>query len=187
MTLIKAERIYSGRVLNLDLDTVTFPNGSTGQLEMIRHPGASAVLPFLDDPDGANPRVVLIRQFRHATDDFIYEIPAGRLDAGETPQTCAARELAEETGYSAARFELLTTIYTTPGFTDERIHLFMATGLEPGLHRREADEFLELHRLPWDEVQGLIRTGRIVDGKTLTAIMFVQCFGPRPRTSSGRV
>ena len=176
MTLIKADRIYSGRVLNLDSDTVRFPDGTTGQLEMVRHPGASAVLPFLDDPAEPDPRAVLIRQFRHATDDFIYEIPAGRLDAGESPSACAARELAEETGYQASRFEHLTTIYTTPGFTDEKIHLFMASGLEEGPHRREADEFLELHLLRWNEILELVRTGKVIDGKTLAAIMFVQCF-----------
>jgi ADP-ribose pyrophosphatase len=176
MTLIKADRIYTGRVLNLDADSVRFPDGSTGQLEMIRHPGASAILPFLDDPSSPDPRVVLIRQFRHATDDFIYEVPAGRLDAGESPEVCARRELAEETGYQAARLDRLTTIYTTPGFTDERIHLFMATGLTPGSHHREADEFLTLHRLRWAEVLELVRTGGVVDGKTLAAIMFVQCF-----------
>ena len=176
MTLIKAERIYSGRVISLDSDTVRFPDGTTGQLEMIRHPGASAVLPFLDDPAGPDPRVVLIRQFRHAADDFIYEIPAGRLDAGESPSACAARELAEETGYQASRYEHLTTVYTTPGFTDEKIHLFLATGLEQGPHQREADEFLELHRFRWDEVLELVRTGQVVDGKTLAAVMFVQCF-----------
>lgn len=176
MTLIKAERVYTGRVLNLDADTVGFPDGSTGRLEMIRHPGASAVLPFLDDPAGPDPRVVLIRQFRHAADDFIYEVPAGRLDPGESPQACAARELAEETGYQAARYEHLTTIFTTPGFTDERIHLFMASGLESGSHRREADEFLEIHRFRWSEVLELVKAGKVVDAKTLTAILFVQCF-----------
>ena len=176
MTLIKADRIYSGRVLNLDLDTVRFPDGSTGQLEMIRHPGASAVLPFLEDPSSPDPTVVLIRQFRHAADDFIYEVPAGRLDAGESPEQCAARELVEETGYQASRFDRLTTIYTTPGFTDERIHLFLATGLTPGHHQREADEFLELHRFRWSQVLDLVQAGRVVDGKTLAAVMFVQCF-----------
>jgi ADP-ribose pyrophosphatase len=176
MTLIRAERIYTGRVLNLDADTVEFPDGSTGQLEMIRHPGASAVLPFLDDPADADPQVVLIRQFRHAADDFIYEIPAGRLDAGESPQSCAVRELAEETGYTAARYDPLLTIFTTPGFTDERIHLFLATGLQPGAHQREADEFLELHRFRWSEVLELVKAGKIGDGKSLAAILFVQCF-----------
>ena len=94
MTLIKAERVYTGRVLNLDADTVGFPDGSTGQLEMIRHPGASAVLPFLDDPTSSDPRVVLIRQFRHAADDFIYEVPAGRLDPGQfgtRKEACATK------------------------------------------------------------------------------------------------
>jgi ADP-ribose pyrophosphatase len=143
---------------------------------MVRHSGASAVLPFLDDPAEPDPRVLLIRQFRHAADGFIYEIPAGRLDVGEAPEACAARELAEETGYLATRLDPLTTIYTTPGFTDERIHLFMATGLEPGPHRREADEFLELHRLRWSEVLNLVKTGAIADGKTLATILFVQCF-----------
>jgi ADP-ribose pyrophosphatase len=176
MTLIKAERVYTGRVLNLDADTVGFPDGSTGQLEMIRHPGASAVLPFLDDPTSSDPRVVLIRQFRHAADDFIYEVPAGRLDPGELPAACAARELAEETGYQAERLDHLTTIFTTPGFTDERIHLFMASGLEPGSHRREADEFLELHRVRWSEVMELVKVGKVVDAKTLAVILFVQCF-----------
>jgi ADP-ribose pyrophosphatase len=176
MTLIKADRIYTGRVLNLDEDTVRFPDGSTGKLEMIRHPGASAVLPFLDDPSSPDPRVVLIRQFRHATDDFIVEVPAGRLDPGESPEQCAARELAEETGYQASRLDRLTTIYTTPGFTDERIHLFMATGLVSGSPKREVDEFLELHQFRWAEVLELVQTGKMADGKTLSAIMFVQCF-----------
>jgi len=176
MTLIKTERIYTGRVLNLDADTVRFPDGSTGQLEMIRHPGASAVLPFLDDPADPDPQVVLIRQFRHAADDFIYEVPAGRLDPGESPEACAARELAEETGYRATRLDHLTTIYTTPGFIDEKIHLFMASGLREGEHRREADELLELHRLRWSEVLELVRSGKVMDSKSLTILLFVQCF-----------
>jgi ADP-ribose pyrophosphatase len=176
MTLIKADRIYTGRVLNLDSDTVRFPDGSVGQLEMIRHPGASAVLPFLDDPAEPNPRVVLIRQFRHAASDFIYEIPAGRIDPGESAETCAVRELAEETGFRAARLRHLTTIYTTPGFIDERIHLFMASGLEAGTHQREADELLEIQQFRWSEVLELVRAGNLVDSKSLTTILFVQCF-----------
>src|SRR3954470_12377969 len=96
MALISTERLYTGRVLNLDLDTVRFPDGSTGTLEMIRHPGAAAVLPFVDDPRSADPTVILIKQFRHAADGYIWEIPAGRLDPGESPEACAARELEEE-------------------------------------------------------------------------------------------
>jgi ADP-ribose pyrophosphatase len=177
MTLISTERLYHGRIINLDRDTVRFPDGSTGQLEMLRHPGASAVVPFLDHPGEADPRVLLIRQFRHAADDFIWEVPAGRLDPGEAPEACARRELEEETGMRAATLERLTTIYTTPGFTDERIHLFRAYGLEPGTHRREADEFMELHQLPWSEVMAMVGSGKIVDGKTLVSLLFVQCFG----------
>src|SRR5262245_23673010 len=134
MTLQASERIYTGKVLNLDRDSVKFPDGSTGHLEMIRHPGASAVLPFLDDPRSDDPRIILIRQFRHAADGFIWEIPAGRLDPGEAPEACAHRELEEETGYRAAKLDRLITLFTTPGFTDEKIHLFLATGLTRGEH-----------------------------------------------------
>ena len=176
MTLLSAIRLYSGRIVNLDLDTVRFPDDSSGQLEMLRHPGASAVVPFLDPPGAADPRVVLIRQFRHAADGFIWEVPAGRLDAGESPEACAGRELEEETGMRAGRLEHLTTMYTTPGFTDERIHLFLADGLEPGAEHREADEFMELHTLRWSRVMGMIERGEIVDGKTLVSLLFLQAF-----------
>ena len=180
MALISTERLYTGRVVNLDRDTVRFPDGSAGQLEMLRHPGASAVVPFLDDPRASDPRVLLIRQFRHAADGFIWEVPAGRLDAGESPEACARRELEEETGRRARSVERLTTIYTTPGFTDERIHLFLAHGLEAGSERREADEFMELHELAWSAVMELVRTGAVQDGKTLTSLLLVQCFYRNP-------
>lgn len=176
MALVSSERLYTGRIVNLDRDTVRFPDDSTGHLEMLRHPGASAVVPFLDDPRGPDPRVLLIRQFRHAADGFIWEVPAGRLDAGEAPETCARRELEEETGMRAATLERLTTIYTTPGFTDERIHLFLACGLVQGEHHREADEFMEVHPLRWSAVRELVRQGEIQDAKTLTSLLFVQCF-----------
>ena len=176
MALITTERLYTGRIVHLDVDTVRFPDGSTGRLEMLRHPGASAVVPFLDDPSASDPRVILLRQFRHAADGFIWEVPAGRLDAGESPETCARRELEEETGMRADALEQLTTIYTTPGFTDERIHLFLAHGLEQGAHHREADEFMELHTVRWSGVGQMLRAGEIQDAKTLAALMFVQCF-----------
>ncbi len=176
MALLASTHLYSGRIVNLDLDSVGFPDGSVGQLEILRHPGASAVVPFLDSPRDGDPRILLIRQFRHAADGFIWEVPAGRLDAGETPEACAGRELEEETGMRAQRLERLTTIYTTPGFTDERIHLFLAEGLEPGAQRREADEFMELHTLRWSEVLRMMQGGEIVDGKTLVSLLFVHSF-----------
>jgi ADP-ribose diphosphatase len=120
--------------------------------------------------------VLLIRQFRHAADGYVWEIPAGRLDPGESPEACARRELEEEAGVMAHRLERLTTIYTTPGFTDERIHLFLASGLTSGTERREADEFVEVHQMRWSQVLGLIQRGEIIDAKTLATLMFVQCF-----------
>lgn len=179
--LISSDRRYQGRVIHLDLDTVEFPNGSRGQLEMIRHPGASAVVPLHGDPTADDPDILLIRQFRHAADGFIWEIPAGRLDPGESPESCARRELAEETGLGADHLERLTTIYTTPGFTNERIHLFLASGLEQGSHRREPDEFMEVHRLPWSQVTAMVEGGEIGDAKTLVALMYVAMFRARKR------
>jgi ADP-ribose pyrophosphatase len=176
MTLVSSERLYSGRVINLDRDTVQFPNNSTGQLEMIRHPGASAVVPFMDEPRAPDPRILLIRQFRHAANGFIWEIPAGRLDPGETAATCAQRELEEEIGMTADVLARLTTIYTTPGFTDEKIHLFMAHELKKGTHRREVDEFMEVQTRRWSEAMNMIRVGEISDAKTVVALMFVQAF-----------
>jgi len=143
---------------------------------MVRHPGASAVLPFLSDPGGEDPQILLIRQYRYAADAFIYEVPAGRLEPGETPESCAHRELQEETGCTAERVERLTTVYTTPGFTDEQIHLFMATGLTRGEARREADEFVENVTMTLSRALSMIKDGEIVDGKTAIALMFAAGF-----------
>ena len=173
---VSSRRVYTGRVLNLDIDSVRFPDGSQGELEIIRHSGASAVVPLLDEPTERDPRVVLIRQYRYAADGYVYEIPAGRLDEGESPLACAHRELEEETGYRAADVKPLITVYTTPGFTDERIHLFLATGLTSGQERRERDEFLTLITLPLSQVVQMIERGEICDGKTVVALLFVAAF-----------
>jgi ADP-ribose pyrophosphatase len=161
--------VYSGRIISVDVDQVRFPDGTTGELEMVRHPGASAVVPLMDE--GRDPRVLLIRQYRYAANGYVYEVPAGRLDPGETPEFCASRELREETGYSAANFRQLTTIYTTPGFTDERIHIFVAEGLTLGSSEREPDEFLELNPVPLSEAVAMVQSGQIVDGKTSIAVL----------------
>jgi ADP-ribose pyrophosphatase len=176
MTLLSTKRIYSGRIVSLDLDTVRYPNGNVGELEMLRHPGASAVLPFLDPVDDPDPRVLLIRQYRHATGDFLWEIPAGRRDGEEAAETTARRELQEETGYQASHLERLTSIWTTPGFTDEVIHLFLASGLTPGATALEADEVLDLHPTRWSRVMEMVQNGTINDTKSLNAILFVQAF-----------
>ena len=173
---VKSTRAYNGKIISLDVDTVRFPDGSTGELEMIRHPGASAVVPFLSDPGGEDPQVLLIRQYRYAADGYLYEIPAGRLDPGEDPLACAARELGEETGCTAERLDYLLTMYTTPGFTDEKIHLYMATGLTAGETKHEADEFLELCPTLLSKALEMIEAGEIRDGKTALGLLFAAGF-----------
>ncbi|HJQ19741.1 MAG TPA: NUDIX hydrolase [Gemmatimonadaceae bacterium] len=173
---ISTRRAYSGKVINVDVDTVRFPNGSTGDLEMVRHPGASAVIPFLTDPHGDDPQILLVKQFRHAADDFIYEIPAGKLDGAEDPKVCAERELREETGCAAERIEHLYTFFTTPGFTDERIHAFMATGLTRGDTAHEKDEFMSLETVTLSHALELIRSGELKDAKSALAILYAAGF-----------
>ena len=173
---ISTRRVYTGRVVSLDVDRVRFPDGSDGELEMIRHPGASAVVPFLTDPRGDDPQVLLIRQYRYAADGFMYEIPAGRLEAGETPDACARRELREETGCTAARVDHLLTMFTTPGFTDEKIHLFMATGLTRGDAKRESDEFMEVETVSLSRALEMVERGEIQDAKTALGLLFVAGF-----------
>lgn len=173
---IKSRRVYTGKVISLDVDTVRFPDSSVGELEMVRHPGASAVVPFLSDPAGGDPQVLLIRQYRYAAEGYLYEIPAGRLNPRENPRDCALRELKEETGCSAEHVDELFTMYTTPGFTDEKIHLFMATGLTSGETKHEADEFLELQPMPLSRALQMIQAGEIQDSKTALGLLFAAGF-----------
>lgn len=173
---ISSRSVYDGRIISVDVDTVRFPNGTVGELEMVRHPGASAVVPFVDDLREPDPRIILIRQYRYAANGFVHEIPAGRLDHGESPSDCAARELREETGYAARELIPLTTFYTTPGFTDERIHLFAATGLTEGESQLEPDEILDLASVPISKAVEMIRTGQLVDGKSMVGVLFAARF-----------
>ncbi len=159
------KNIYKGKVVTLNVETVTLPNGVTVDLETIRHPGAAAVVPMKDDGT-----VVLIRQFRHAAGGFIYEIPAGKLNPGEDPLACASRELEEEIGYRAGSFELLTSIFTAPGFADEVIHVYKATGLTSGRQQLDRDEVLEVVPLPLIEAVAMIADGRIRDAKTIVGL-----------------
>jgi ADP-ribose pyrophosphatase len=168
--------LYTGRIFRLDRDTVRFPDGSNAEMDIIRHPGASAIVPFMSDPEGENPQLLLLRQYRYAAGGYIYEVPAGRLDAGESPASCAVRELKEETGCTAERMEPLFTMFTTPGFTDEKIHVFMATGLTHGESAREADEFADVVIMPLAEALELIRVGEIMDAKTALSILYVAGF-----------
>lgn len=168
---IDSRPVHRGRVVDLSIDTVRFPDGSTGELEMIRHSGAAATLPVFGDPHDADPEILLLRQYRYAADGYLLEVPAGRPDfTGEGWENCARRELEEETGLVAGKLIPLTTIYTTPGFTDERIHLFLALELTAGQNKLDADEFIEIIRLPLSDALRRIRQGEIIDAKTICTL-----------------
>ena len=173
---VGSRRIHTGRIITVDTDTVRFPDGSIAELDMVRHPGASAIVPFVSDLGARDPELLLIKQYRYAAEQYLYEIPAGRLDPGEAPEHCAARELREETGCTAGRLDFLFTMYTTPGFTDERIHVFMATGLERGQTAHEADEFMTIESVRLSRALELIEQGQIKDGKTALGILYAARF-----------
>lgn len=167
--------VYEGKIVRLRLDTVRYPDGSTGELEIVSHVGAAAALPLttpgVDCDAGTPPRVILLRQYRHAVGDPIWEVPAGKLDGEESPEACARRELREETGVAADRLERLATLWTTPGFTNERIHLFLATGLTFGATQREGHELMETHEVRLAEALDMIERGEIDDAKTVACLL----------------
>jgi ADP-ribose pyrophosphatase len=171
--LIERRQVHKGRIVDLSIDTVRFPNGKTGQLEMIRHSGASAVLPLLSDPAAEDPQVLLIRQYRYAAGGYLLEVPAGRPgQPGEDWEVCARRELEEETGMVAGTMTKLTTIYTTPGFCDEQIHLFLATDLTAGTAALDDDEFINTQVLLLSDVLQMIYDGEIQDAKTICTVLY---------------
>ncbi len=175
-TRLATRQAYVGRLLRVDVDTIETPAGRTLELEMVRHPGAVAIVPFLSDLDGPDPQILLIRQYRYAADRVIWEVPAGVLEPGEEREACARRELREETGANAEELRYLTSIYTTPGFTDEQIHLFLATGLEVTQPDHQPDELIEVVPRPLSGVLEMIRDGEIVDAKTIAALLYVAGF-----------
>jgi len=164
---VSTRRVYDGRVIDLDVDTVRFPNGTVGELEMIRHPGASAVVPFLSEPTAEDPQVLLIRQYRYAAEQYLYEVPAGRLDPGESPLQAAKRELTEETGYKARKWTKLVSFYASPGFVAEKMTIFLATNLTGGEAQPMDDEKIETRWFTPAEIESMIKSGKILDGKTM--------------------
>jgi ADP-ribose pyrophosphatase len=157
--------LHRGRVGTFALEEVELPSGRRVTLEILHHPGAAAVVPFVG-PE----RILLLRQYRFAAGGFIWEVPAGKLEPGEPPERCAERELEEETGYRAGRLVRTGLILTTPGFTDERIHLFSAFDLVPGSRAHEHDEVIEIHEVALAEALAMIDRGELVDGKSIAAI-----------------
>jgi ADP-ribose pyrophosphatase len=156
-------------VVSLDVDEVSEPGGVEGTREVVRQPGSVAALPVL-----ADGRIVLVRQYRYAVDAFVWELPAGRRDPGETPEAGARRELEEEIGFRAGALEPMSTFWTTPGFCDEVMHLFRATRLETVPARPEADERIEQATFTIDEALAMVRRGEIREGKTLVALLLEQ-------------
>ena len=157
--------LHHGRVFNLVRENVTLTNGITVDLDMVDHPGASAMVPFSD-----KSTIVLIRQYRHAIGEFIWEIPAGTLDSDETPLECAKRELIEETGFSANMWQRMGEITPVPGYSNERIHMFLAANLVSSEQNLDKDEMLDVHKVKIDDAIEMIHTGKIQDGKTIAGL-----------------
>jgi ADP-ribose pyrophosphatase len=163
----RPKQSYRGYMIEVISEEVELPNGHRVGLDVIRHPGASAVVPFTSPTE-----VLLIRQYRYAAAGWLYEVPAGKLELGEAPEVCAARELEEETGKRAGKLDLLGSIWTTPGFTDERIHLFAAHDLESTQQQLQKDEIIELVPTPLDEALDLVWSGGLSDAKSALALIY---------------
>ncbi len=168
MTKIKRE-IFNGRIVSLAIEEHCLPDGRLADFEMVRHPGGAAVLPLLSDG-----RVVLIRQYRPAGGGMVWEIPAGRLEPGESPENCVLRELQEEIGYRAGRIEKLGEMLTAVGFCDEVVHLYVARDLTPVERALEPDEYIEVVPVCLAEALRMLARGEIPDGKTQLSLLLFQ-------------
>ncbi|MCA1054716.1 NUDIX hydrolase [Rossellomorea aquimaris] len=168
---LSTEKIYQGKIIDLQVDEVKLPNGKTSKRELIKHPGAVAVIALT--PEG---KIVMVEQYRKALETSIVEIPAGKLEPGEEPIITAARELEEETGYGCEKLDHLISFYTSPGFADEIVHLYVAENITPLETARELDEdeFVELLEVTVDEALELMKEKRIYDAKTAFAVQYLQ-------------
>jgi ADP-ribose pyrophosphatase len=164
--VVTHRRLFEGTILDLDVDDVEEPGGVHGRREVVRQRGSVAALPVHEDG-----RITLVRQYRYAVDAFVWELPAGRKDPGETPEQGARRELEEEVGLQAGALEPIATFWTTPGFSDEVMHLFRATRLQSVPPRPEADERIEASVFTLAEAEAMMRSGEIREGKTLVALL----------------
>lgn len=167
--------VFRGRVIDLSVDRVRLPNGAEADLELVHHLGAAVALPVEDGPDG-EPWALLVRQYRYPTGGWLLEVPGGKLDGAEDPEACARRELAEEIGRRPGELVPLGRIWTTPGFTDERIWLYLARGLEPVESALEDHEVLEVERLPLADAVARAARGEIEDAKTVCTLLRAAAF-----------
>ena len=166
---ISSEPVFRGRLLDVRRDEVQLPDGTTTVREYIRHPGAAVMVPLLENGD-----LLFLRQYRYAVGEVMVELPAGKLDPGEDPLDTARRELAEETGYTCERLVRLGLIHPCIGYSDERIAVYLATGLKPAKAEGESDEFLEPFELSLEEALTWIEQGRITDVKTIIALYWTE-------------
>ncbi|RAV00939.1 NUDIX domain-containing protein [Paenibacillus sp. YN15] len=161
---LSTEPIFNGRIISLQVDTVRLPNGETATREIVKHPGAVAVIALVED------KMLVVEQYRKPFEKNLVEIPAGKLDHGEEPLAAAIRELEEETGYAAGEIRLIHSFYTSPGFANEIIHLFVAEKLTRGEAHLDEDEFLDCNAITLEEAERYIAEGRIGDAKTIMAV-----------------
>lgn len=162
---LNSTRLFEGKIINLRRDEVQLPSGRTATREVVEHPGAVAVVPITKEG-----QVILVRQFRHPIGKIILEVPAGKLDPNEKPEDCALRELAEETGFVANKLRKLTSMYTTPGFSNEVIHLYLAEELIESDQQPDEDEFIKTEKYTPEQIRQMIATGDICDAKSLVAL-----------------
>lgn len=163
---LTAVTVYEGTMINLRRDTVTLPNGKQATREVVEHPGAVAIVPITEEG-----KVILVRQYRHAIGRLLLEIPAGKLDKGEHPDDCARRELEEETGYVATEWQRLASVYTTPGFTNEIIHIYLAKGLTATTQHPDEDEFLDIELYSKEQIGQMLVDGELGDAKTSLGLL----------------
>jgi ADP-ribose pyrophosphatase len=168
-TRLESQRIYDGKIINLRLDTVRLPNEKEAKREVVEHPGAVAIVAVNEQQE-----IIMIKQYRYPIDEVIWEVPAGKLEKGENPDDSAARELEEETGYQAKVIKRIARFYTTPGFTDEVMYLYLAQGLTLNEQNLDEDEFLTVEKMPLTKAVELIFQGEIVDNKTIVAILMAK-------------
>lgn len=169
-TFVRQKTRLRGNAVNFFIDEVRLPNRKLATREYLDHPGAVAALPIL-----GRDKIVLVRQFRYPVREVTYEIPAGKLDAGERPLPCVRRELREETGYAAARIRPLIDYWPTPAFSDEVLHIFLAEGLKPGKVAPDEDEFLDVVTMPLKRALSWVYAGKIRDSKTVIALLAYSC------------
>lgn len=163
---LSSQMIYRGKILNLRVDQVELPNGKQTSREVVEHAGAVAVVPLTGENE-----VLLVRQYRHPAAEVLLEVPAGKLEKGEDPGLCAVRELREETGYRAGEMRLLFSFFTTPGFSSEKMYLYLARDLEYLGESPDDDEFIDLRRTPLESALDMVSRGEICDAKSIAGIL----------------